>query len=426
MRSGARRRTLAGAPCALLSSPFCSHARARRSRRRRLDRLRQGRQRLGREARRHPGPRAHHRRHGRLPYASPSQADDGTVLAVRGTRFHKLDRQGKLLATFNSLLTDKPGTIMAVGPFDTKLSPDGTKFAYWLGIMGGWYDYATNRWYNDPQSSVAYQSAADGTPLGTTMFFEEPSWTADGNVLLFDSINGGVPQVYTGAVGMNHNQLTRLVPRPGRVRRRQLAPDRRRRALALRHAAGGAARRRHDGRGLRGPRPLQPDPALHRQRAAGARRRSARSATRTAPSSGRRAGRRAATRWRGRRRTASTRRRCATGSPGARRARRPRAGLGPRGPGRSGRCRCSSRSSSGQTPPPPPKLAGVKARRGRIVATIDCSCKATAVARKGKKVVARGKGTGKVVLKLSKRVRGKVKVTVTVGTTKLTKTVKIR
>ena len=143
-----------------------------------------------------------------LPYASPSQADDGTVLAVRGSRFHKLDRQGKLLATLNSLLTDKPGTVMAVGPFDTKISPDGSKFGYWLGIMGGWYDYATHIWYNDPQSSVAYQSAVDGTPLGTTMFFEEPSWTADGNVLLFDSINGGVPQVYTGAVGMNHNQLT--------------------------------------------------------------------------------------------------------------------------------------------------------------------------------------------------------------------------
>ena len=48
------------------------------------------------------------------------------------------------------------------------------------------------------------------------------------------------------------------------------------------------------------------------------------------------------------------------------------------------------------------------------------------MARKGRKVVARGKGTGKVVLKFSKRVRGKVKLTVTVGATKLTKTVKIR
>ena len=54
-----------------------------------------------------------------LPYASPSQADDGTVLAVRGSRFHKFDRQGKPLATLNSLRTDNPGTIVAVGPFDS-------------------------------------------------------------------------------------------------------------------------------------------------------------------------------------------------------------------------------------------------------------------------------------------------------------------
>ena len=73
--------------------------------------------------------------------------------------------------------------------------------------MGGWYDYATNTHYTNPQSSVAFQSAADGTPLGTTMFYEEPSWTADGRVLLFDSLNGGVPQAVVGGVGTNHNDV---------------------------------------------------------------------------------------------------------------------------------------------------------------------------------------------------------------------------
>jgi hypothetical protein len=60
------------------------------------------------------------------------------------------------------------------------------------------------------------------------------------------------------------------------------------------------------------------------------------------------------------------------------------------------------------------------------VVTLSCSCKATAVARKGKKVVARGKGTGKVVLKVPRRVRGKLTVVVTVDATKLTRTVKLR
>ena len=61
-----------------------------------------------------------------LPYQSPSQADDGTIVAQRGTRFVRLDRNGAVLATLNSVLTDKPAGISAVGPFDPQVSPDGT------------------------------------------------------------------------------------------------------------------------------------------------------------------------------------------------------------------------------------------------------------------------------------------------------------
>jgi hypothetical protein len=143
------------------------------------------------------------------PYSSPSQADDGTIVAVRGTRMYKLDPQGRPAGTLKSLLTDKPGSITAVGPFDARISPDGRTIASWLGIYGGWYDYATDRYYYDPQSSVVFQDAADGRPVGSTMFFEEPSWLADSErVLLWDSMNGGVPQVYQGAAGSDHNHMT--------------------------------------------------------------------------------------------------------------------------------------------------------------------------------------------------------------------------
>jgi hypothetical protein len=289
--------------------------------------------------------------------------------------------------------------------------------------MGGWYDYATNRWYNDPQSSVAYQSAADGTPLGTTMFFEEPSWKADGSLLLFDSINGGVPQVYTGAVGMDHNQLTGWFHDRdvfGDVNWRptgagELSRDGRRLA-ALR--AGGTMGEGYEARGrfnriqlytvngLQAPAPEcqigDPDGAEF------------------SPPSWSPGG--DALAWA----TPNgiyTSKVCdgfapALVVPGGREP-----DWGPADPGEAAPVQPQQQ---GQTPPPPPKLAGVKARRGRIVASVDCSCKATAVARKGRNVVARGKGTGKVTLKFSKRVRGTLKLTVTVGSTKLTKTVKIR
>ncbi|HET8950999.1 MAG TPA: hypothetical protein VFN44_10830 [Solirubrobacteraceae bacterium] len=143
------------------------------------------------------------------PYSSPSQADDGTIVAVRGTRLYKIDPQGRAAGTLNSLLTDKPGSIGAVGPFDARISPDGRTIAYWIGIMGGWYDYATNTYYNDPESAVAFQDAADGHPVGSTMFFEEPSWLPDSkHVLLFESMNGFAKQVYQGEAGVSHNDMT--------------------------------------------------------------------------------------------------------------------------------------------------------------------------------------------------------------------------
>src|SRR5215213_7272465 len=96
------------------------------------------------------------------PYSSPSQADDGTIVAVRGTRLRKLDPSGRAAGALDSLLTGNPGAIGAVGPFDARISPDGRTIASWLGIMGGWYDYATHTYYNDPQSAVVFQDAADG------------------------------------------------------------------------------------------------------------------------------------------------------------------------------------------------------------------------------------------------------------------------
>src|SRR5688500_12218815 len=118
------------------------------------------------------------------PYSSPTQADDGTIVAVRGTRLYKPDSQGRLPCTLDSVPTDKPGSIGAVGPFDARISPDGRTIASWLGIMGGWYAYATNTYYNDPQSAVVFQDAGDGHPVGSTMFFEEPTWLADSKHVL--------------------------------------------------------------------------------------------------------------------------------------------------------------------------------------------------------------------------------------------------
>ena len=354
-------------------------------------------------------------------YSSPSQADDGTVLVVRGSQFVKLDRKGNKLATFASLLTDKPGTIVAVGPFDARISPDGTKFAYWIGIMGAWKDFATGIVYTDPQSSVAYQSATDGTPLGSTMFFEEPSWTADGRVLLFDSINGGVPQVYSGAVGMNHNDLTpwfhdlNVFSEPDGWRPTGAGELSRSgtRLAALRAGgtmgAGYEARGRYNRIQLYSVNGLDTPPAPECQIAGD---------SEFGPPSWAPGG--DALAW-------ATPEGIYTSKvcdgfaatlivPGG--------GEPDWGPAEPGAAAASDQPQQGaQTGP---TLTSVKTRRGRVVLKLSCACKATVVARKGKRVVGRATGTQRVTLKLSKRVRGKLKLTVTVGATKLTKSVKIR
>ena len=65
------------------------------------------------------------------PYASPSQADDGTIVAVRATattrrQLYRMRQNGELLNP--PIDTPAPGT----GALDARVSPDGRLVAYWF------------------------------------------------------------------------------------------------------------------------------------------------------------------------------------------------------------------------------------------------------------------------------------------------------
>jgi hypothetical protein len=70
-------------------------------------------------------------------YADVSQADDGTMIALSGVRLHRLDRQGRVLADFDTPVSDtRPAPAKTFyGPFDPAISPDGTKVAYTYHYM---------------------------------------------------------------------------------------------------------------------------------------------------------------------------------------------------------------------------------------------------------------------------------------------------
>ena len=69
-------------------------------------------------------------------YAFPSQADDGTILAKLGDYFVRLRLDGtKIGEPFPAMGSDVRHsgnlTVMA-GPAGPRISPDGTRFAYWI------------------------------------------------------------------------------------------------------------------------------------------------------------------------------------------------------------------------------------------------------------------------------------------------------
>ena len=141
-------------------------------------------------------------------YASPSQADDGTILVQRGTRFVRLSRRGRTLATLDSVLTGKPAGIDAIGPFDPQVSPDGTKLAYWIGMYSTWHDHGNGiNWTRNGPVTI-WQDARSGKILGVTHYYSEPSWLPDSSgALLFAERNALTPMVVAAGVGAGHNAV---------------------------------------------------------------------------------------------------------------------------------------------------------------------------------------------------------------------------
>jgi WD40-like Beta Propeller Repeat len=141
-------------------------------------------------------------------YQSPTQANDGTILVQRGTRFIRLDRAGRTLATLNSVMTGLPMGISAVGPFDPRISPDGTKLAYWIGMYSSWHDHRNNIDWNRTGPVTVWQDARDGRFLGATHSYEGPSWLPDSSgALLFEETNALTAQVVAAGVGADHNHI---------------------------------------------------------------------------------------------------------------------------------------------------------------------------------------------------------------------------
>jgi hypothetical protein len=101
-------------------------------------------------------------------YSYASQADDGTFIALTGERLHRLSREGKVLADFDTPVSDGPkkGPFenYFMGPYDPEISPDGTRVSYSYGWHHERYDPDCKcvRWGVDSGTAITYPDRQTG------------------------------------------------------------------------------------------------------------------------------------------------------------------------------------------------------------------------------------------------------------------------
>jgi hypothetical protein len=121
-------------------------------------------------------------------YATVSQADDGTLLALAGTHLRRLDRYGKILSDIDTPVGTNTNSYMTFkGPYDPDVSPDGTKAAYGF-IKEGFTQAPDGHVYADTSNGTAF-SRSDAltswveTGFKYTLEWDAPEWIDNTTVL---------------------------------------------------------------------------------------------------------------------------------------------------------------------------------------------------------------------------------------------------
>jgi hypothetical protein len=119
-------------------------------------------------------------------YASPSQADDGTIVAWRAKQFVRMDRSGRPLnAPVDGIGTDDGGGRF-YGPWEPKVSPDGRRIAYWFGQYSSYYSYGCSCYLWHVEDLTTWTWADHFKPYtddGQDKGVESPSWLTNDRLL---------------------------------------------------------------------------------------------------------------------------------------------------------------------------------------------------------------------------------------------------
>jgi hypothetical protein len=175
-------------------------------------------------------------------YNWPSQADDGTILAKYGDLFVRLRPDGTKLgepipAIGSDIRHSGSMTVMA-GPAEPKISPDGTRFAYWISARNLdtcpiWLPGCS---YSDTDMAIVSRvdRFTDPAEFGAVRSYRDPSWIGNDRLLVFNHGLGvkeaaispvgagepgllqwfdppsGIPQIGTGEMSRQGDKLVAL------------------------------------------------------------------------------------------------------------------------------------------------------------------------------------------------------------------------
>jgi len=175
-------------------------------------------------------------------YNWPSQADDGTILAKYGDRFVRLrpdgTKLGEPIPAMGSDIRHSGNVTVMAGPAEPRISPDGTRFAYWISARSIdqcpiWLPGCS---YDDTDITIVSRVDRFTAPeeFGGVRSYRDPSWIGNDRLLVFNHGLGvkegaistvgagepgllqwfdpppGIPQIGTGEITRQGDKLAAL------------------------------------------------------------------------------------------------------------------------------------------------------------------------------------------------------------------------
>lgn len=104
-------------------------------------------------------------------YSSPSQADDGTIAALQGKSFVRMDPSGRQLnAPVAGMGTPPVPANDFFGPYEPRISPDGKRIAYWFGQYSDYFSRCGLPWCCEQRHRGRTSTARSSRVVCTTVW----------------------------------------------------------------------------------------------------------------------------------------------------------------------------------------------------------------------------------------------------------------